>query len=141
MGETPTAAGVTRIVLPGATSFFWESVKGHICLGEFELSGQMQAIKCGKGKVKPKGTSKLAALFGPGMLGSKARVVLVAEPGLQVVSVDYRKQRMDWTFIRTLSPSGRGVYYVTLPDWPEDWLNVTLISGQQQNVDRIWLGW
>jgi hypothetical protein len=30
---------------------------------------------------------------------------------------------------------------VMLHDWPKDWLNVTLVTGQQQNVDRIWLGW
>ncbi|MET7622336.1 hypothetical protein [Streptomyces sp. NPDC005408] len=126
------------------TAFLWESVKGHVCLGESELSGGLRAVKCSETRgVKPKGDSTLAALFGPGTLNEGARVVMVADPGEKVVSVKYQKQKMDWKFIRTLSPatSGRDVYYVTLPDFPDDWLNVAVRVGGQEKADRLWLGW
>ncbi|MFD5510955.1 hypothetical protein ACFWIB_24715 [Streptomyces sp. NPDC127051] len=123
------------------TAYIWESLQGHPCLGESEAAGQLRAVKCATGQVKPAAGSGLAALFGPGMLSGRARVVLTVEPGQKVEAVEYRKQRMDWKYVRTLTASGRDVYYVMLPDFPDDWLDVTLRVSGQQKADRIWLGW
>jgi hypothetical protein len=143
MGETPTYAGISRIERPGVTAFLWESVKGHVCLAESALAGELQSIKCSKtGEGGPKDPSKSSALFGPGMLNDGGRILLATSPGRKVVSVAYRNRRADVTFVRTLAPgtSGRDLYYVVLSEFPEGSLDVTIRSQGKESVEHMPLG-
>ncbi|MGW0390192.1 hypothetical protein ACWDYJ_04695 [Streptomyces sp. NPDC003042] len=142
--STPTAAGLTVARQVGrSVSFFWETTKGKVCFAQTAVSGGTHETACGDPKTAvPVAGSKLAAMYGPGMGFSESYVVFAADPGDQVTSVTYKGNELSWKFIRRLSPqtTGRDVYYVTLPDRRDDWLQVTLRSEADEKSDRLWVG-
>ncbi|MET9673051.1 hypothetical protein ABZY68_08125 [Streptomyces sp. NPDC006482] len=128
-GAAPTDKGLSLARQAGkAVSYLWETTNGKVCFGQTS-SGAAQEIACGAGRVTPeeKG-SNLAALFGPGMGFAESYVVFTAERGASVTSVKYQDQEVAWRLVRRLSPerTGRDVYYVTLPDGHQGWIDVTL---------------
>ncbi|MGW6394216.1 hypothetical protein ACWFR1_27790 [Streptomyces sp. NPDC055103] len=128
-GAAPTDKGLSLARQSGkAVSYLWETTNGKVCFGQTS-SGAAQEIACGAGRVTPerKG-SDLAALFGPGMGFAESYVVFTAERGTSVTSVKYQGQQLSWRLVRRLAPerTGRDVYYVTLPDGHQGWIDVTL---------------
>ncbi len=139
-GQGPDGAGVSRVMRPEATAFLWEASGERLCLGEAVLDGGLTSFLCVRSRTAGPPDSPLPALlFGPGMLGEGGRVVLAGPPGWKIASVTYRGVKAETAFVRSLSSgwAGRALYYVVLPEFPKEPLDVTLRSGGKERVERL----
>ncbi|WP_406267978.1 hypothetical protein OHT93_13130 [Streptomyces sp. NBC_00191] len=142
-GTSPTDVGLSVArQANGHVVYIWESGSAQFCFAQVAVEGATRQLACGHPQSKPRPASYLTAVFGPGIGFAGRYVVLAADPGGKVTSVRYEGKELTWSFIRRMSPAatGRDIYYITLPDRVQGWLDVTLLVGDQQKADRLWLG-